>query len=614
MELVAHSETLDHQGHLQQFSQQLQEFLLSLPQGIPFQVHCVLKRHNLMVLSEHPPDEKPDTHQVFDALEQAIQVFLPGFVEEVFESAAIPQNAEAKLYLRKLGQKQPYAFHAFNLDSVDEQEPVSSETIAVLSEDLKQLEQNLDREGEDFDLDQLLVLTEPEAEANSLAPDSPESEEAVAEKEPEARSPWLWWIAAGVGVSIVSFIGGIVLVSRPCIIGRCEPVQVAAAMNQQASQTLQKATSEQDLKQAQQKLTEANEILRKIPLWSGQYGEAKSILTDGQTQLSQLDRVLAAENKAKEAMQKGRTIPQTLAEWDRVQTLWKSAIAELEAIPQGTPLYSFVQQRLTTYRENLLISDQFKSAEQQAQKKLLAAKSAAGTAQAREGVAQSIANWQQVQVTWQVAVDALKQIPNTTTSFTEAQQLLGDYSAKLEIARDRATREQLAQKSYSEAVSLGQKAQTLQRQNQWSQAVINWRSALKQIEQIPENTAPYEKSQLLVSPYTNSLQQAETQLRTAVSQQKLKADLNRVCAGSPKTCTYFVLTNMIRIQFTPMYEKALQQAIVAGQTGNYGALGGVTNNIDSLQAALQAISNNSGLPIEVYNSTGTEMVGSFNPS
>lgn len=623
MEVLTHSETLAHQEGLQQVSQQLQDFLLSLPQGIPFQVQCVVKRGNLMVLSQHAPDEQPGEQSLFEALEQAIQVFAPGWVETVFGTSTIPYNAQVKLYLRRLGQKQPYAVHTFKLASVDSSEPepceqaaMDADTIALSPEDPKYLEEPLDRQTEAVDLDQLLVLDpDSDSEEALLVTDTLTSEKSVPEaEEPAERSQWILWGAAAVGVSIISFIAGILIVSRPCLIQQCEPFEAAEATSHDATRILGQATSEQDLRQAQEKLKAASQRLSKIPLWSGQYRAAQAILQTDQAQMGQIDTVLSAESKADEAIQKGRSLPHSVTEWQNIQSLWRSAIAQLESIPQASPLHAFTQKRLTFYRENLLTVEQYLVAERQAQKKLAAAKSTASIALTRQGVAQSIENWQQVQVTWQVAIDALKQIPNTTTSFTPSQELLADYGTKLAIARDRVSREQRAQTAYQQAVTLGQKAERFQQQNQWTLAVTNWRSALNQIEQISENTAFYDPAQKLIPAYSASLQQADTQLRAVVSQQKLRDDLNRICAGSPRTCTYLVLGNSIRVQFTPAYENALKQAFSAGQSGNYGMLGGAVNHVDTLQSALQTISNNSGLAIEVYNAGGTEMVGSFNPT
>ncbi len=244
---------------------------------------------------------------------------------------------------------------------------------------------------------------------------------------------------------------------------------------------------------------------------------------------------------------------------------------------------------------------------------MTAAKSAANTANARQGLAQTPEHWQRVRITWQVAVNNLRQIPNTTTSFAEAQRLLPEYESKLSIVRDRLTHEQLSKQMFVQATTLARKAVMLQQQNQWTQAVVSWRTAISQMKQVSEGTVYYEQAQSLVASYSDSLEQAESQLRVAVAQQKIRADLNQVCSGSTKMCVYVISNDVIRVQFTPSYEKALQQAYAIGEAGNYSALGGAVNHMESLQTAFQAISTNAGVPLEVYSANGADLLGSFNP-
>jgi hypothetical protein len=628
-ENLQHQETLNDQVDLQPFAKQLQERLLSLSQEIPFQVKCVLRRGDLMVLSQHPPGSMPDPGQVFRILEQTVQTSLPDFTWELFGVGTVPIGAEATLYLRILGQKHPYAFHRFKLatGNLTESEEALPDLLAEpLSDCSGQVEEAVDRDNEpaheSFETESGLVLRTLEPDWDTLKPDwdtfsvedaPPEEAQTPLVAEGTGRSQWIPWILTGVGVSIISFAGGMFLMSRPCMVKMCESLEKAQILNQQATQTLQKAKSGQDLKQAQQQLNEGSQLLKGIPSWSRRHEEAQALFQSDQSQLALLDRVLAAEQKAETAMQRTRTLPQSVADWRGVQALWQEAIAQLGTIPPETPLHSFVQERLATYRENLRTIDQYIVAEQQAQKKLAVAKSTANTASARQGLAQSPENWQRVQATWQVAVNYLRQIPNTTTNFAEAQQLIGEYESKLGIARDRVTRENLAKNGLTQGVALARKAVMLQQQNQWNQAVATWRSAVNQLNQVPEDTVYHDRAQPLIAAYASSLEQAETQLNLAVAQQKIRTDLDQVCSGAPKTCIYVITPNLIRVQFTPTYEKALQQAYAVGQAGNYNVLGGAVNHVDSLQTALQTICNNAGIPLEVYGSNGAELLGSFNP-
>ncbi|HEY9655913.1 MAG TPA: hypothetical protein V6C50_10510, partial [Crinalium sp.] len=293
--------------------------------------------------------------------------------------------------------------------------------------------------------------------------------------------------------------------------------------------------------------------------------------------------------------------------------LWREAIAQLQTISQSNPLYIYAQTRSTAYAANLAAIGKLSLAEQQAQKKLGAAKETAKTAAARQGIAQTSENWQLAQVTWQVAINTLRQIPSSTTSYAEAQRLLSDYQPKLAAARDRATQEQLAQKAFNQAIGLAQRAEAAQTRNQWSQAVANWKDALTNIKQVPNNTAYAELAQPLVTSYSTAAQQAEAQLEVAAARQRTRDDLNRICTGSPRMCTYAIDNDVIRVQFTSGYERKLRTAFILGQSGDRGTLGGAVNHIETLQTALQTITDNAGLPLEVYSADGSELIGSFNP-
>ena len=190
---------------------------------------------------------------------------------------------------------------------------------------------------------------------------------------------------------------------------------------------------------------------------------------------------------------------------------------------------------------------------------------------------------------------------------------MSDYQPKLAATRDRATQEQLAQKAFNQAIGLAQRAEAAQTRNQWSQAVANWKDALTNIKQVPDNTAYAELAQPLVASYSTAVQQAEAQLEVAAARQRTRDDLNRICTGSPRMCTYAIANDVIRVQFTSAYERKLRTAFIIGQSGDRGTLGGAVNHIETLQTALQTVTDNAGLPLEVYSADGSELIGSFNP-
>lgn len=615
------------QQALQRLAQQLQR-QLPLPDAATMQIQCVVKPEALMVLGQHLPGDI-DPASVFKALEQAIQTVLPAFEDELTAGVG-GILTQAKLYLRVLGQRQPYATHTIPLlpSAVPARAMADAglEVAALRSPDdrtevLEQgaIDEQDDTQSDSFSSQDSLGTTDSiydpaDSEPSDLAHLDLTPEPSIADIPVRpARSALLPWLVAGVGVSVVGFATGLWLMSRPCVLGACEALQTAQTLSQQSAQTMQTAKTGQALQQIQQQLAQATRLLQDIPAWSSHHGEAETLQQTIRSQSQALDQVLAAEANATTAAQTSQTLPQPVANLQSAQTLWREAIAQLQAVPPDSPLHAFAQQQVTNDAANLEAIGKLITAEQQAQKKLAVAKDTIKVAEARQGIAQTPETWQLAQITWQVAINTLQQIPTVTTSYADAQQLLTDYRPKLTAARDRATQEQIAKKAFTQALALAQRAETAQRQNQWSQAVANWREALTNIKQVPNNTAYTEPAQPLLASYGTSLKQAEAQLQVATAVQRTRDDLNRICTGSPRMCSYSIASNLIRVQFTTAYERKLRTAYIVGQSGDRDTLGGVINHIETLQTALQAIADNAALPLEVYSADGSELIGSFNP-
>ncbi len=614
-------EATPHHQSLQPLAQQLQAYTRSLPNATLMEIQCVVKQGNLMVLGQHPPDDTPEPQIVFYALEQAIHALLPTCSELALGSDV---SAQAKLYLRVLGERQPYASHSVPLrlptqesllatESTEVAAPETKEPTASLVETSDRIVSNQEHTNEaSATTDSIYDPTY--VEASDLTQLDLALEPSIGETPSrQARSALIPWLLAGIGVSVAGFTAGLWVMSRPCVLRACEPLQTAHTLSQQSLQIMETAKTGQELQQAQQKLTEATRLLQSVPAWSSHHGDAQALQQAYQPHVQTLDRVLAAESKADTATQKSQALPQPIATLQATQAVWREAIAQLQTVPQTDALFAFAQQHLAAYETNRAAIATLITAEQQAQKKLSLAKETVKVADARQGIAQTSDSWQLAQSTWQVAINTLRGIPTSTTSYTEAQQLLAGYQGKLAAARDRATQEQIAKKAFTQALALAQRAEAVQRQNQWSQAVATWRDALTTIKQVPNNTAYSDPAQPLVASYGTSLKQAEAQLQVAAATQRTRDDLSRICTGSPRMCSYTIANNVIRVQFTPAYERQLRTAFVVGQAGDKGTLGGVANHIETLQTALQTIADNAGLPLEVYSADGSELIGSFNP-
>ncbi len=630
------------QTSLQPLAQALQRRLQATAQRTgagtsPLRLQCAMKQTTLMVLAEHAADtEVPSVSALFDQLKQVVLTIAPDYISPELELDK-PYCQQVRLYLRARGQSEPAAFLSFAYQLPETSTDLSaalpdeSEVGPIESEPANSASHDSDRNGSNHpEVSGTCSLqsadkTAPtavdsggEATTTALAlfnPDlatvpEPELPPSFGQRFLGQRSLWL---AAALGVSVISFGVGMLLVTFPCVLGRCEPIQMAEIMSRKSARSLQQADSNQDLLQIRQTLGQTYQLLGKVPPWSAKHEQAQALLRANQLQTQEVERLLAAEQSARQAQEKVQSLPQSATVWQEVRSLWQRAIGQLEAISAERPSYDLAQKRLVSYREGLTVASQLLHEEQTAQSKIKTAQSAAQKAEARQGLAQTLENWQLVQATWQVAVNHLVQIPSTTTAHAEAQTLLTQYNAKLAEVRDRVSREQAAQTAYAQANQLAKAAQTYEQQNQWSQAVTTWRKALQNARQVPQNTPQFEAAQALVEPYTQALAAAESQLRVAVKLQTAQENLNRVCQGTPKTCSFLVTQEVIRVQFSPLYEQAMRNAFAAGQAGNSGAVGGALNHIDGLRTALQAIANHSGIPVETYSADGSEILWGFNP-
>ncbi|MGI0487504.1 hypothetical protein ACN4EK_18830 [Pantanalinema rosaneae CENA516] len=611
-------EPVAQQEGLQRIAQRLQEDLRLLLIPVPVQIQCVLKQGSLMVLGQHPAGTTLDPAQVFGKLEQSIAT-LPSELTIGLYDTAPPSVIPTKLYLRVLGQKQPYTFHTFDFvpklprpQSVEIPDLAWHEPSFVDSlvddevreqSDFNDLHSRQSHDPDRFEDESSLVYSSDSGDMDRADPLgwTPTTDISTQTRTRSRSSKSFPWLIVAGGLGAVVMAGAGFLLSRPCVIGACEPLQTAQQTSQQAAELAKTAKSPAELAPLQQQLVAAQRSLDQIPSWSGHYATAQALRQS-------LEQVTTAEQQVETAQQKMQTVPQPMSEWQATQALWEQAIAQMQAIPPESALHAFAQERLADYQQRLAATNQLMAMEQTAQKQLQTAKDTAQVAEARQGIAQELSDWQLVQSTWQVAINALKQVPQMTTSYAAAQQLQPNYQAKLAAARSRSGQEQLAKRSYAQAVNLANQATARQKQNQWSQALVSWRQAIAAAKRVPTDTAQYAEAQNLVTSYTTSLQQAENLVR-------VRTDLEKACAAiTPRICNYRITNDLIRVTLTQTYQRTLMaKGYVSYSEGDYDTMQGIRRHLKTLENALQIISDNAGLPVEVYAAGGSELIGSFSP-
>jgi hypothetical protein len=582
---------------------------------VPFQVQCGIQDGNLLILVQHEASGTSDASSIFDTLQKTLYALQP----------AIPKVAEGNqpvhLFLRIAGQKQPYAVDGFTIDTSaipaeddqpgDRQTPWNSPSSRIDPPARGKQTNPYLADSEPLEDDELLDDEEYEYEED-LSSTQAESPSVKPPRQPRQKIS-LPVIATSLGVAGVLSLGVAYAVSRPCVVGACPQLQMAQQLNQESLLIQQKAQSGQELGNAKQQLENANQQIESIPPWSRHYTTAQKLLQTYERQAVQVDGVLGALGKATQATLQSQNPPLTANEWKKVLELWQDAIAGLRLVPPTNPMYRMAQQRLRDYQLNVAIVNQRIRTEQQADGQLAEAKQTAQTAETRMNSARSFENWQQVFNSWQTALNALATIPPTTTAYKEARDLLLAYQPKFATARERRAREQISANNYNQAVNLAGLAKRLEQQNQWSQALASWRQASNLAQQVPNGSFYYAQTQPLIDAYANAQKQAETNLRVSLVLQRTRMDLNRTCSSDPRICNFTVTTSGISVYLTPAwYNQVLRTGTSADRNGDYNTTTALQDHLETLQMALQTISENANLPLILYDHR-RQVIGTYSP-
>ncbi|MBE9014654.1 hypothetical protein C7Y66_19250 [Chroococcidiopsis sp. CCALA 051] len=415
-------------------------------------------------------------------------------------------------------------------------------------------------------------------------------------------------LIAGGGVAIVAFFSSAYVLSSPCTIGRCQQFATAKQLYQESNRIVQGAKQRSELIDAEKQLQDANNLLKQIPPWSSRHQEAQNFSSTIANRATNIDRVLAALEEGDTAANKLKQPIRSLEDWRAIQALWQRAIASLSAVPKDSDLYPLAQKKTTEYRGSLQAVEQKMQAEQQAFQKFPQAQSSAQAAQQQQLTARSLQAWQIVRTNWQNAVDNLSSIPQSSTTYQQAQQLLAQYRPQLQAASDRVAKETISTKAFSQAVNSAELAERQEQQNQFATAQTNWRQALIFAQQIPSGTQYYDRARSLINTYTAKLEQANSNLQGANLTQKVRADLDRACSGRIRVCRYKLDNKQIFVQLTSSYEQAVEKTFInARLRADSKAQADIATQYRTLKQVLEGISNATRLPLQIYASDGGQM-------
>lgn len=591
-----------HQHELQALAEQLQQELeASLPRYSPFTVQSIFRKGNLLVWVRHQSDPIPNLQQITVPLVRLIRQQQSDSARPLLEET---RSLPIQLNLQIAGQESPYSSHSFVLELPP---PLDLDNNSIASQPVSP--QDFGNSAQADVISGLEMINQHLSE--TLSTESSLTKRSGRLLIPPRHS--LPAFALGIAVGLFTLASGVFALSRPCVIGDCAPLQKARQLSQVSLQVVQTTASTAAVLQSYDQLVEANYLLGTIPPWSRQRQAAQALLKSLEAETEILEQVVEALYKGNEAAHKSQNPPHPLPHWRAVQDLWQQAIALLEQIPQDSYIHPLAQQKLQQYNANLGMINQRLLIEQQAQVKVDAARKAAQLAETRQGIANSFQDWQLAYATWDTAVTLLRQVPQSTMPHAEAQQLLEIYQPKLAAVRDRRTQEEISANTYNQAIRLAEQAYNSERSTQWSVAVAQWKDALTNVQQVPNNTSYYSQAQPLISSYQSALSRAREHLRVAVAVQNAQIDLNRICVGMTQVCTYRQVGNAIQVHIIPDYDQAVEQTMTYTPTAtDYANHSETISRAGVLLQAVAAVSEKVQVPIELYSAGGSRF-GTYDP-
>jgi len=642
---------------------------------IPCNIQCSFKAGTLLVTCEHSENASLKQEQIFSDLQQIILATKPESATKVGICLKLAGHKYPYAYQSFFTKKQPYQFNSNDLD-IDESlknlaknnaSITNLQTIEITPELIEELDNPFDDEYldellETFDYQEqlppyekkvpLLTGTFSDSESQSSSSDatitvsaelldeldnpfaledlelittrlqeeqsSDLSEELVEDLDDEEDdrqatnlTPILQLASVFLAVAVAG--GSFYAMTRPCVIGKCEELQTAKELSQQARNALENFQYSQAPALAQQEFTQASQLLEKIPFWSIRYLEARHLLSKNREEIESVSKIRTALAKGGTASNMSQNPPHPVQDWVKMQSLWQEAIALLEQVPEDSKAYPFAYNKLNQYRKYLTGITGRLTTEAEANEKLTAAKQQAQLAQTREVIAQFPETWQQAEEDWQNAVEKISRVPGDTMAYQEAKSLAAQYELKLKAAREKKILEQKGKDAYNRALNFAKQAQDFDLLENWEKSVQSWRNALNSVRAVPTNSSFYLKAKPLISSYSILLTQAEAKYLQEKSLKDARRDLSTTCTGNPLVCKYSVTEDLISVQLTADYVKKLRDTAAAlNNNKNEKSKEQLENHVKILQTALEAISNNAGIPIDLYNPDGLK-IGSHNP-
>lgn len=553
------------------------------PEPIPLQIRCAIREKRLLVLVEHNAALRVDAKAVLGQLTRLMQQLSPEFRDPILREA-VPreQRLLVNLYVRFMGEQKPYAGQQCLLQPLGQRRSPRTE------------------------YPPLHPPTSPPAKAAFVAPPT------MAPPAP-SRSKWgipLWVWLLGVVMCSSAFVGGFLVMLQPCLLRPCQPLLEGKQLGRSATARLSAADDWEDIQVIETQLESAREHLADVPRWASDWPEANTLSDQYGRYLMEFQSLTQAFELAVQAVTQTSGPPHPVDTWESAQTLWVQAIEQLSAIPPENITYDLAQRKLNQYERYLRDINAELQQEQQAQQLLRDAEQAAALAQLHQDQEESLESWRSAHRNWLTALETLEQVPKNTTAYAVAQARMTTYQDHLNTVYSQEQRAQLALELYDQARAKAQEAEDAAWENRWRVARDRWQSALTSAQQVPVDSPYYFEAQVLVQKYEAALQESQRQFRSAEALTVANQTLNTLCAGTPVVCYFNVSSDLLAVQLTADYERAV---LTSGLGGDSQSRASALSQVQALETELETLSNVTGIALELYAPDGA-LVGTYQPS
>ncbi len=632
---------------------------------VPFQVQCVFKDGVLWLLCQHPQEIVIDTQETFRVLEKILQAEQPTSqlpvklylrtvgtkqpystesftiypsVRDQLMGEAAPAIDETELHMpdKKINplvanppavttsaELQPSTAAVSRAQRILDRLAISGDVAAAPAAVARHSATHIgdDTLSDDGTVEQRPLVSNSLDSSSELLKSKSDEVEAFANDVQSAFSPpslakpkfnaMGLLLGGGMGLAAVGL--GIFGATRPCVLGACPQLQQSHNLVEKSLATITRPATGREILDAQTDLRQSVAGLKTIPFWSSAYPQAQTDLKNYEKHAASLDVAVEGMNKAYRASEPIKKQPITQADWQERQKLWEGAIADLEKVSTDSEVYPLAKQKIVEYQNKLDAVKQNVTSESNAHQNLESAKLLSLATSQKQPQAQSLEQWQALQKEWKNLSGLIGSIPVGSSAYEEAQAIQKLYQPQIGVVDAKIEKEKSFGDSYQKAEAAAEAARKFQKGQKLDDSLAQWNNAITQLQKIPTDSTYQVNAQNRLKEYTTAMQSVEANLVAAKKQAQAIEGLKKTCAGSIQVCSYQVADAAITVKLLPAYAKTIRQtAVAATSQGNENAKLELIKHLRSVGNALEAISDNSHIPIQLYFDDG-KLLQSYSP-